>query len=206
MRAAAALALTWVLAGCREEPEPEPPAPRPAADAVEVTAASPYATDSSAPEQARETAPRPLAPLLDSLDVGRVVYPVPSAEAFVHDGLEVRVAHDSVAGINFSSSYCGLVVLRGWLRVTCSMYLPSVLLLGGSTDGLSIETDQGSATITMPLVPGDRRVLQLAHGAGDYGASELTRGAVLSETWVGTNAPHVVVTEPVWVTTFFQGR
>ena len=207
MRRRLVLVLAVLSAGCKPDPEPEPPAPRPAASAEEVTAASPRADAAGAREIPRYAAPTPPGdlhgPILDTVGVGRVVYPVPSAADFTEHADIVTIARNSVSGGDFSDAQpCALELLRGWLRVTCATYLPSVSLLGGSNDGLYLAADEGTATIIMALVPGDRRVLQIARGGGSYGSSELTGGAVLSETWVGTTAPHVVISPPGFVQTF----
>jgi hypothetical protein len=203
MRARALLPLAVLLAGCRDEPAPEPKLLHEPPGAHEVPAFSPRTAASWARDNAREQAPAPQGPRLESVDVGNVLYPVPSPDDFDTFGLAVTVAHDSATGDDFSGdAACTLFLLHGWLRVTCAMFAPSISVLGGSLDGLYLAADEGMATITMALIPGDRRVLQLARGGGGYGSSELTRGAVLSETWVGTTGPHVVITSPVFVQTF----
>ena len=89
---------------------------------------------------------------------------------------------------------CAARALRGWLRVTCERFEASVSLLGGSAEGLVIDADMSTVTITLPLVPGDRRVLQIARLGFEYGQTTgLHADSILSEIRIGTEGPHVTI-------------
>jgi hypothetical protein len=193
-------ALALVGAACKDEPS-LPPSEGPATSAA------------SAEEHPRlGTAPPPRVidhieaegpATLDTLDVGPVKWPVPGADAFDTEGREVTPAESTISSSDFEDSgKCRFVELRGWLRITCGLMLPSVAVLGGSTDGLYLDATFSDVTITMPLAPGDRRALLIQRGGRGYGEIGLTPAAVLSETWVGTQGPHVVMSAPFFVQTF----
>jgi hypothetical protein len=98
-----------------------------------------------------------------------------------------------------SAEDCELRELRGWLRVRCTLERPSVELLGGSSDGLFLRVEGSpvalTATATMPLLPGDRRVLQFNAVSSAYGGST-PLVTVFSECWVGTAGPHLALAKP----------
>ncbi|HEY1691339.1 MAG TPA: hypothetical protein VGG39_04215 [Polyangiaceae bacterium] len=98
-----------------------------------------------------------------------------------------------------SSSECELRELRGWLRVRCVMLNASLQLLGGSAEGLYLHADGGdfatTVSATMPLLPGDRRVLQLDAVSPEYGGTTPIM-ATFSECWVGTPGPHLAFSTP----------
>jgi hypothetical protein len=98
-----------------------------------------------------------------------------------------------------ASDACKLRELRGWLRVQCTIPRASLQLLGGSAEGLYMHAEGGEfATVvsaTMPLLPGDRRVLQLDGFSPEYGG-QFPMLSVFSECWVGTRGPHLALTKP----------
>ena len=153
------------------------------------------AMPSSPPAEVAEAAD---VPALESLDVGRVRWPMPRDQDF-ETAREVGLAHQELNDGDSSNEppSCVARELRGWLRLTCTRPRPSVSVLGGSTNGLVIAADEQQLTVTMPLAPGDCRVLQLARiGSAYWEGDGLIADGVLSETWIGTTGPHVTIHEP----------
>jgi hypothetical protein len=98
---------------------------------------------------------------------------------------------------------CDSRLLRGWLRVTCKGLggSPGAQVLGGSREGLYIDVDD-DLRLTMPLVQGDRRVIQITttqiedysyKGHGRSVRSYTRPAAIFSEVWVGTEGPQITI-------------
>jgi hypothetical protein len=143
----------------------------------------------------------PDAPALDSLHLVRPESPPPGDREF-ETAREVSLAGNTLAAANIedSNDRCIARERRGWLRVVCPAFGPSVSVLGGSAAGVAVKLETNQATVTMPLAPGDVRVLQLARiGSAYWDGEGLVAVGVLSESWVGTAGPHVAVYRPVSV-------
>jgi hypothetical protein len=145
------------------------------------------------------------APALESLRITPAKEPPPTDAEFA-TARRVSLAYNALAlGYNGDDDpHCDARELRGWLRLTCPRSDASVSVLGGSTTGIRVDFAIQEVTITLPLAPGDRRVLQLAHlGRGyDDELEGLVAGGILSEIWLGTRGPHVAMLAPTSVPVF----
>jgi hypothetical protein len=134
----------------------------------------------------------PAVSALESMPFVRSKWPPPSADEF-DAAPEVTLARNQVLQGDFGDSgSCTASAARGWLRIVCKMFEPSVSVLGGSTNGVLLETTSADATITLPLAPGDRRILQVSRVGQGYESGGLVTAGILSESWIGTDGPHVV--------------
>jgi hypothetical protein len=72
-----------------------------------------------------------------------------------------------------------------------------VEVLGASAPGVVLDVTASSFVITMPLAPGDRRVLQIARVGEGYGAAPagLIPVGIVSESWIETAGPRVTASE-----------
>ncbi|HEY8087548.1 MAG TPA: hypothetical protein VIF09_06885 [Polyangiaceae bacterium] len=147
---------------------------------------------------APEPALAPDAPALESLPIARPDSPPPGDREF-ETAREVSLAGNKLAAANIedTNDRCTARERRGWLRVVCPAFGPSVSVLGGSVAGVAVKLETNQATITMPLARGDVRVLQLARiGSAYWDGKGLVAVGILSESWVGTVGPHVAIYRP----------
>src|SRR5579883_1262993 len=132
-------------------------------------------------------------PDLESMPFARPRWPPPTPAEFEAAPVVLLARVDLAAGDFGDSSGCSARTTRGWLRVDCKLFEPSVQVLGGSADGVLFETTEHDAVVTMALSPGDRRVLQLSSVGQGYEGGGLIVAGILSESWVGTEGPHVTI-------------
>jgi hypothetical protein len=201
--AAVAGAAAWQVAGSPPEAAPvaldEDVAP-PTLDEEPVALPTRAPVSPAEPSSPPAAPAAPDAPSLEDLDVGRVRWPMPRDEDF-ETARQVTLAHLQLNEGGDSSGdeapSCVARELSGWLRLTCRRQKPSVSVLGGSTNGVTITAGEQQLTVTMPLAPGDSRVFQLARLGSAYWEGEgLIADGILSETWVGTSGPHVTIHGP----------
>jgi hypothetical protein len=131
---------------------------------------------------------------LESMPFARAKWPPPSAADFDSAPETTLARNDLMLGDFGDFGTCAARATRGWLRVVCKLFEPSLSVLGGSTNGVFLDATAADATMTMPLAPGDRRVLQISTVGQGYESGGLIAVGILSESWIGTEAPHVVIT------------
>jgi len=95
-------------------------------------------------------------------------------------------------------SGCGGMILREWLRVSCTTN--SGALIAGSAEDIRLTKVDGEVIIVMRIAPGDRRLIELrnltdapaGYGGGRFGAPALSASSVLSETWLA-DSPEIIM-------------
>jgi hypothetical protein len=161
--------------------------------AIDASVAPPATTASAAPEEPH--APRQPLKRLAEIEPDPVTYPPPTDDEWneaIHVWLEAS-----------EGSRCSAGTLHGWLRIWCPVERPGVGLsvIGGTREGLYLDTGKDWSTITAPLRRGDRRVVQITESrpwtwwdstvgrGGQYGPPQVVAHYIASIAWIDTKGP-----------------